>query len=145
MSMFTTILAGVAVFVLGQILLKLVIEPIQKLRETIAEVAFHLANDHTVIYNAKTVSKEQAEATSTNLTQLGARLFSNQQLVPFYAQLHFVFSLPNKADIGKAAQRLSQIPSHMYGDDPQKYERLDAYRIEVCKLLQLQNPINNGI
>lgn len=48
MNIFATIVAGITVFVLGQILLKLVIEPIQKLRETISEIAFHLANDHQV-------------------------------------------------------------------------------------------------
>lgn len=60
MSIFATIVAGVTVFVLGQILLKLVIEPIQKLREAIAEVAFRLANDHAVIHNAETVAKKNA-------------------------------------------------------------------------------------
>ena len=74
MNVFTTILAGVAVFVLGQILLKLVIEPVQKLREAIAEVAFYLANDHAVIHNAVTVEKELAQAAYSNLRQLGAQI-----------------------------------------------------------------------
>jgi len=145
MNVFATIVAGVTVFVFGQILLKLVIEPIQNLREAIAEVAFHLANDHAVIHNAETVKKEQAEAVTSNLRQLGARLVSSQQLVPFYTSLRKVFSLPDEVNIGKAAQQLFQIPNHMYGSCPQKYERLDLYRIEVCELLQLQDPNNNGI
>ncbi len=145
MEVFVTIVAGVTVFVLGQTVLKLVIEPIQKLREAIAEVAFHLANDDPVIHNEGTVSKEQSEAVSVNFTQLGARLVSSRQLVPFYDQLRKVFALPNKESIGKAAQRLTQIPNHMYGDHPTKHERLDLYRIEVCELLQLRDPINKGI
>lgn len=145
MNVFATIVAGITVFVLGQILLKLVIEPIQKLRETIAEVAFHLANDHAVIHNAETVKKEEAEAVFSNLRNLGARLVSSQQLVPFYPSLRKCFFLPEKANIGKAAQRLFQIPNHMYGNHPQKYNRLDLYRIEVCELLQLQDPISNGM
>jgi hypothetical protein len=145
MNIFATIVAGVTVFVLGQILLKLVIEPIQKLREAIAEVAFRIANDHTVIHNAETVDKAQAEAVSANFRQLGARLVSAQQLIPFYSRLHKFFSLPDQDRIGKAAQRLSQIPNHMYGDNPEKYYHLDLYRIEVCELLQLQDPISNGM
>lgn len=120
MDVFATIVAGVTVFLLGQITLKLVIEPVQKLREAIAEVAFHLANDHAVIHNAKMVKEEQVVAVSVNFTQLGARLVSSQQLVPFYDQLRKVFALPYKADIGMAAQRISQISNHMYGDHPQK-------------------------
>lgn len=145
MNLFATIVTGVTVFVLGQILLKLLIEPIQKLREVIAEVAFHLANDHTVIHNAVIVKEEEAEAVYTNLRKLGARLVSSQQLVPFHPFLGKCFFLPEKANIAKAAQRLFQIPNHMYGNDPHKYERLDLYRIEVCEYLQLQDPIDNGI
>lgn len=131
MNIFATILAGVAVFVLGQILLKLVIEPIQKLREVIAEVAFYLANDHAVIHNAEMVEKEKAQIASSNLRQLGARLVASQQLIPFYSYLGKLFSLPDRANIQKASQRLFQIPNHMYGGSPEKYDRLDLYRIEV--------------
>lgn len=145
MNIFATIVAGVTVFVLGQILLKLVIEPIQKLREAIAEVAFRLANDHAVIHNAETVAKGRAEAVSSDFRQLGARLVSGQQLIPSYSHIRKLFSLPNKNDIGKAAERLFQIPNHMYGDDPKKHYRLDLYRIEVCELLQLQDPIGSGM
>ncbi|MCK5230500.1 MAG: hypothetical protein KAR13_09565 [Desulfobulbaceae bacterium] len=59
MTLFTTILAGVSVFVLGQILLKWIIEPIQKLREVIAEVVFYLANDHSIIHNANVLIRKR--------------------------------------------------------------------------------------
>lgn len=145
MTVFTTIVAGVTVFVVGQILLKLVIGPIQKLREVIADVAFYLANDHDVIHNAEMVDKERAQTASSNLKQLGARLVSSQQLIPFYSFLRKLFSLPDKINIEKASQRLFQIPNHMYGNHPEKYYRLDRYRIEVCELLGLQDPIKNGM
>lgn len=145
MDIFATIVAGVTVFALGQILLKLVIEPIQKLREAIAEVAFYLANDHAVIHNAETVEKEVAQAAYSNLRQLGARLVASKQLVPFYPRLRQLFSLPSSANIQQASQRLFQISNHMYGNDPEKYYRLDLYRIEVCELLRLQDPIKNGM
>ncbi|MCM2290602.1 MAG: hypothetical protein NDI67_16375 [Sulfuritalea sp.] len=145
MSVFATVVSGVTVFVVGQVLLKLVIEPIQKLREAIAEVAFYLANDHAVIHNAETVEKEVAQAAYSNLRQLGARLVSNRQLIPSYPYLRKLFSLPDSANIQEASQKLFQISNHMYGNDPEKYYRLDLYRIEVCELLRLQDPINNGM
>lgn len=145
MSVFATIIAGVTVFVLGQIVLKLIIEPIQKLRETIAEVAFHLANDDDVVHGAGTVKEERCEAVSANLRRLGAQLISSQYLVPFYGRLRKVFYLPEKANVEKAAERLSKIPAHMYGNDSVKHERLDLYRIEVCELLGLHEPMNKGM
>jgi len=105
MTIFATIVAGVAVFVLGQILLKLVIEPIQKMRKTIALVAFHLANDHSTIHNAEIVEKEQAKEVSKNLKNISAHLISHKQLIPFYSSLSKLFSLPNVENIEKAAQR----------------------------------------
>ncbi|MEA2083260.1 MAG: hypothetical protein U9O82_03250 [Thermodesulfobacteriota bacterium] len=81
MTLFTTILAGVSVFVLGRILLKWIIEPIRKLREVIAEVVFYLANDHSIIHNANVVDKEEALSAGKNLKRLGAKLVSSQQLI----------------------------------------------------------------
>lgn len=145
MSLFATIVAGVTIFVFGQIVLKLLIEPIQKLRETIAEVAFHLANDDAVVHGAGIVKEERCEVVSENFRRLGARLISSQHLVPFYGHLRKVFSLPEQANVEKAAERLSTIPAHMYGNDTVKHERLDLYRIEVCELLGLHDPINKGM
>jgi hypothetical protein len=145
MDVFATIITGVAVLVFGHILLKLFIEPIQKLREAIAEVAFHLASDHVVIHNAEAVAKEQADAVYSDFKQLGARLVAGRQLIPFYSRLHKLFSLPDQDSVRQAAQRLSQIPNHMYGNHPEKYYRLDLYRIEVCEFLHLQDPIGNGL
>ena len=145
MDIFKTIVTGVAVFVLGQIFLKLVIEPIQKLRETIAEVAYYLANDHAVIHNADVVAKKIAQTASSNLKQLGARLVSGQQLIPFYSVFRTLLSLPKKANIKSASQKLFQIRNHMYGNDKDKYYLLDIYRIEICELLRLQGPISGGV
>lgn len=145
MSTFATIVTGVSVFVLGQIVLKAFIEPVQKLRETIAEVTFHLANADDVVHGVGTVKEERCETVTANLRQLGARLVSNQHLVPFYDYLSKTLSLPEKQQIKRAAERLSQIPAHMYGNDPVKHERLDLYRIEICELLGVHDPLNKGM
>ncbi len=143
--MFATIVAGVTVFVLGQMVLKWFIDPIQKLRETIAEVAFHLANDDDVVHGVGTVKEERCEAVSKNMRRLGALLISSLHLIPFYDLLRKVFSLPEQANVKKAAERLSKIPAHMYGNNVVKHERLDLYRIEVCELLGIYDPINKGM
>lgn len=99
MTLFTTILAGVTVFVLGQIVLKWMIEPIQELRKLKGEILFHLANDHATIHNAKTVKKETALEVGRTLERLGASLLANQHLIPMYSRIQRVFQLPDREKI----------------------------------------------
>jgi len=142
MEIFLTIVTGVSVFVLGQITLKLIIDPTQKLRETIAEVLFHLANDYRVIHGAQIVDKEKIDAVSESLRNLGSRLFSNQHLILWYWIPKIIFSLPTKDNIRKASELILKIPNHIHGEE---HDRLDLYSLQVCELLNVNNPINNGI
>ncbi len=145
MTIFSTVIAGVFVFVLGQIVLKSIIEPIQKLREVIAEVVFYLANDHSIIHGASVIEKEEVLSAGRNLKRLGAKLVSSQQLIPFYEKIQSVCGLPKPDDIALASKRLSLISNSMFGDAADKFDRLDLYRIEVCEALGASDPINNGM
>lgn len=145
MTTFSTIIAGVFVFVLGQIVLKWLIDPIQKLREVIAEIVFYLASDHSDIHNASIVEKEIALSAGKNLQRLGAKLVSSQQSIPFYKQLCKVCGLPEPEDIVKASKRLSLISNTMWSHADDKYDRLDLYRKEICEYLSIPDPVDSGI
>ncbi|NMQ27996.1 hypothetical protein E4Q23_09640 [Candidatus Accumulibacter phosphatis] len=73
MAIFSTIVAGVFVFVLGQIILKSVIEPIQQLREMISEVIFYLANDHSIIHGASVLEKEEVLSAGKKFKEIGCK------------------------------------------------------------------------
>ncbi|MEH2381888.1 MAG: hypothetical protein V7K27_23855 [Nostoc sp.] len=47
-----TIISGVFVFILGQLALKLIIEPIQEFRKTLADIAFALIEYANIYYLA---------------------------------------------------------------------------------------------
>ena len=87
MTVFTTILAGVTVFVFGQIVLKWMIEPIQELRKLKGEILFHFANDHATIHNARMVEMETGREAGRTLERLGASLLANQHLIPLYTRI----------------------------------------------------------
>lgn len=144
MTLFTTILAGVSVFVLGQVFLKWVIEPIQDLRKVIAEILFYLANDHSIIHNAEIVNKEEALSVGKNLERLGARLLANQNLIPFYDKTRKVFGLSKRESIAFASKRLSLISKSMFGKED-IHCKLDLYRINVCESLGIDDPIQSGM
>lgn len=145
MTLFTTILAGVSVFVVGQIFLKWMIEPIQELRKIIAEVLFYLANDHSIIHNAHIIDKEEALSSCKNLKRLGASLLSSQQLIPFYEKAIKVFRLPKRENIVLASKRLSLISNSIFGKDQDIHYKLDLYRIDICEALGIEDPIQGGM
>lgn len=145
MDIFTTILAGVSVFVAGQILLKIFIEPIQKLKESIAEVVYLLTNDHAIYHNAEAVDKQRADEAYKNIRNTGAVLNAKLHILPFYFAYYYLFGLPSKSKILKATDKLFGISNKMYSKSSKKYYYLDLYRIEICELLKLDNPIKNGL
>ena len=145
MQIFATILTGVIVFVGGQTILKMVIEPIQKLRETIAEIAFILTNNHVVYHNSDFLDKQQVDDAYENVREMGGRLVANQTLVPFYGKLHKLFSLPSKEEVKKASERLYGISLQMDSQSDARYYYLDLYRIEICENLHISDPITNGL
>ena len=139
-----TILGGVFVFVLGQIFLKSVIEPVQDLRKVISEVIFSFVNDLATIHNAHIVSKDEALSAGRNLERLGASLLANQQLIPFYCIVRRLYGLPKCEDIVLASGRLSLISKSMFGTEEDHYQQLDLYRKEVCRSLGIEDPIQGG-
>lgn len=143
-TLFTTILAGVSVFVFGQIFLKWMIEPVQKLRKVIGEVLFYLLNDNSTIHNAE-IDKNEALSVGKNLERLGASLLSSQQLIPFYIKVSKVCGLPRREGILFASKRLSLISKSMFGKEQDIHYKLDLYRIEICEALGIEDPVQNGM
>lgn len=144
MILFTTIFAGVSVFILGQIFLKWMIEPVQELRKVISEVLFYLANDNATIHGADMVEKFEALSVGKNLERLGARLLASQQLIPSYKTVRKVCRLPVREDILFASKRLSLISKSMFGKELDIHYKLDLYRLDVCGALNIEDPIQRS-
>ena len=143
MAIFATIITGLLVFILGQIFLKWIIEPIQELRKVISEVVFYVANLYATIQNAKTVDKFSAIDAGKHLERLGASLLASQQLIPFYKRIRKIFRLPTSQDILSASKKLSLISKSMFGDEQDIHDKLDIYIIDVCAALNIENPIHD--
>lgn len=87
MTVFLTILAGVSTFVLGQILLKLILEPVQDLKRTISRIAHHLSESANVYANPKTPDDEKQAETSQKMRELSSALCANMYLIPNYDKI----------------------------------------------------------
>lgn len=109
MTLFWTILAGVAIFVVGQFILKLVIEPIQEFKKTIGRVAHALTNHANVYTNPAVCGREVELETSRTFRSLSSELSERMALIPAYRLTGPAFGLPTRANIVEASSQLIRL------------------------------------
>lgn len=145
MELFVTVISGVLVFVLGQILLYWVIDPVQEFRKLRGEIVFLLANHHAAIHGAQIIDQKEAVKVLDSLHVLGAKLHSAMELIPCYSYTKRIFRLPPAEKLRFAAGRLRLMGNSMFGKNPDTAYRLDLYRIEICEALDVHDPIEDGM
>ena len=99
MSIFITIFAGVMVFVLGQFILKLVLEPIQELKKTLALVQEDMVFYANKLTNPKSVNIEQEEEIRNRLRRYASSLIGTISIIPYYAWWSKMQLVPEKSII----------------------------------------------
>ena len=109
MEIFLTILAGAGTFVLGQIIIKLIIEPVQVLKGTIAEVADKLIFFANIYGNPRSIHDEKQAAMSSEIRILTSKLQAGIYLIPAYNITARIFSLPKKDQVVEASEHLFSI------------------------------------
>ncbi|MCK9776164.1 hypothetical protein [Pseudomonas syringae] len=104
MTSIATILGAILVFIVSQIVLKLVIEPVQQLKGSIGQTANTLLR-----YQAKITNAATDEEVSATVKGHAADLMSKAEVISCYRLAQKIFGLPTKADIRSAAQELNLI------------------------------------
>lgn len=144
-TVFITILTGVLTYVAGQIVVKLVIEPVQELRKTIGQISHALIERANVISNPGVPSDEVITETSKHLRLLSSQLQSHLYLVPWYSATAKVFSLPTKDDLLAASKSLIGLSNSLYRSTEKIYEQ-NAARVEkICDSLAIYIPDDERI
>jgi hypothetical protein len=126
---FETILSGVLVFVIGQLVLKLVIDPVHALKGVFAEISQGLLVNTPFIYNPTVLNDEQRGIVKDRMLALAAHLRAKLMLVPAYAFWGYVFRLPSKTRIHEAAQDLVAIGNWVYSSN-------NAVHVHIIKHVQ---------
>lgn len=106
MQIFLTILAGAGTFVLGQILLKLLIEPVQAMKNVIAEIAHKLILFANIYANPRSLEDEKQAEASKEFRILSSKIQSSMYLVPAYKTTSKLFGLPSQEEINAASKGL---------------------------------------
>jgi hypothetical protein len=124
---FYIILAGVVIYVAGQIIVKIVIDPVQELKRVIADIAFKLIH-YSHVYRIAPSGEEEAfgeegqgsvdpeklELAANEYRKLASMLNAGYRLVPFYAIARLLFFLPRESDIIDARNELIEMSEEIF-------------------------------
>jgi hypothetical protein len=102
--MLPTVIAGVLVFLVGQLALKCIIEPVQELKTTIARVG-----NLMLLYQAKLLNASCEDAIAGDLKKLSADLISDSYRILGFPVARLFFGLPSREALLNAAKELNTL------------------------------------
>ncbi len=101
MTVFLTVVAGVATLVVGQLFLRVIVEPIVEMRRSISDIAFAMIMRANVFSNRGTLGLEKEREVGDEIRTLASRLYAQMKLIPCYERIHWAFGLPPKTAVGQ--------------------------------------------
>jgi len=129
LNTFLTILTGVSVFVLGQIILKLFIDPIQEFKRVIAEISHILIERANIYANPGKADIDKEQMVSIELRNISSKLNAQMYLVPLYKQIAKIFRLPAQENVMKASSELIGL-SNGFAGNYSKQGIMNMYRAQ---------------
>lgn len=106
MTVFLTVISGVITFVLGQLIIKLFIDPVHDFRRAIADIALALIEYANVYANPGVAGSETEKKASEELRRLSSRLNAQMYLILYYRITGKIFGLPSREKVVDAASNL---------------------------------------
>lgn len=130
-----TVVSGVITFLIGQLMLKLLLEPVQDFKKTIGLLAHALIYRANVISNPGVPTEDVMSETSKELRSFSAQLHAHLHLIPCYKTSAKLFSLPSKEQVLAASTALIGLSNSVYRASEKVYE-VNAKRVEcICDSL----------
>jgi len=134
-TVFFTVFSGVITFVIGQLITKLLLDPVQDMKKTVGQVSHLLVERANVIANPGVPTKEIMDETSDALRRLSSQLHAHLYLIPLYDVTSKVFCLPSKEKLLTASSELIGLSNSVYRTSGDIYE-VNAKRVEhICDSL----------
>jgi hypothetical protein len=111
-----TILGGVLVYVIGQLLSKFLIDPSHELKKVIGEVRFNLAFHASIIHSPIARTPERSDKAYEALLKSACELLAKVEAIPFYRVLSYISLgfLPSKESIRMAATQLRGLSTYVH-------------------------------
>jgi hypothetical protein len=117
-TVFLTVFSGVVTYIVGQLVLKLLIEPVQDLKKTIGMISYAILERGSVISNPCNSTNAVMDDTARELKKLAAHLRAHLSLIPCYPRSARIFRLPSQANIDQAMRNLIGLSNGIHSDPP---------------------------
>ena len=129
-------LAGITVYVIGQLLSKFLIEPLHDLRKAVGEVRFNLAFHAPTIHTPIGRSKETSDDARQALLKSSCDLIAKLHAVPLYPVVrHLSFGvLPNRKEVETAANKLRGLSTYVHEDCKKANSHIEIVNKRVAKI-----------
>jgi hypothetical protein len=135
-----TIFGGLLVLILGQIIQRFFIEPIQEQSKVIGKIASDLSFYANVYSNPGFVNKEMQDEASKSLRQVASELRGVSQTIPWYGLWAFLRFVPKHKNIIRASANLIGLSNGLYDKRGPGHtaSSIDNRRKETLRLLRLK-------
>ncbi|MHA1279697.1 MAG: hypothetical protein ACTSQ8_21040 [Candidatus Helarchaeota archaeon] len=120
MTVFFTIISGVVVFVLGQIALKLFVEPWQRQRDCVAQIAHVLMYYANVYSNPGLGTEERNSEASVETRRVASELIASCYRIPFYRIVSRSPLFPSMDEVNDARKHLIGLSNSTHDGEPLK-------------------------
>jgi hypothetical protein len=138
------IFSSILVYVFGQLLSKIFLDPLYELRKAIGEVRFNLAIHGATIHTPEARSKDASDKAKDALMKCSSELYAKSYAILYYERFRFLFRLPSKQAIEDAARALRGLSTYVYGSAA-KTDRSDQIekRVKAIERLLDLKPIED--
>ena len=126
----TTVIGGVIVYVLGQLLSKFVIEPIHELKKAIGETRFSLAFHAPIIHTPIGRTKERSDEAYAAIMKSSCDLLAKSEAVALYRFIPARF-LPLAKDVSRAAVDLRALSTYLHETDNKAAGHIEEVNVRV--------------
>ena len=133
-----TVVGGVLIFVIGQIIEKFLIEPIHEQSNVIGEIADSLIFYADLYSNPGIGKPEEMDEASQALRRQASRLMARTHAIRCYWLMQLLRIVPKHKDILKARQNLIGLSNSIHRNDPGLSEVNDARRREIEESLRIR-------
>ena len=130
-------LAGVTIFVIGQLLSKFLIEPLYELRKEVGNIRFYLAFHASTIHTPIGRNEERSEDARQALLAGSCCLLAKLHAVPGYMIVRHVGALPKGKDVEKAADLLRGLSTYVHEEGEEAFGNIGDVGNTVTKIENL--------
>lgn len=135
MEILLTVVTAFLTFALGQISVKLIIDPVQEFKRTVADISHSVIEYANVYSNPGIAGPDKEEYVAYEFRKLSSRLNAQMSLIPCYRVWAWVFCLPKRPMVVKASGYLIGLSNGFGGSNPNR-GILNTYKAQhLCDAL----------